>query len=116
MDEVAEAPAHAALSRVEAAAGFAEVGDGAQLAVDGTAGVPAGVELVAGFLGGFFVFEAGVDVAYEVCRGVEPWLVCFLFMCKWAVEKGGDIRSLLLSHTTSSSSSPYLHSSHQMSS
>lgn len=67
VNKVAEAAADAALARVEAAAGLAEVGDGAELAVDGAAGVPAGVELVAGLLRGFLVFEARVDVAYEVC-------------------------------------------------
>lgn len=67
MNKVAEAAADAALARVEAAAGLAEVGDGAELAVDGAAGVPAGVELVAGLLRGFLVFEARVDVADEVC-------------------------------------------------
>lgn len=41
VDEVAEAAAHAALARVEAAAGLAEVGDGRELAVDGARGVPA---------------------------------------------------------------------------
>lgn len=63
MYEVAEAAAHAALARVEAAAGLAEIGYGRELAVYGAAGVPARVEVVAGFLGGVFVFEAGVDVA-----------------------------------------------------
>lgn len=67
VNKVAEAAADAALARVEAAAGLAEVGDGAELAVDGAAGVPAGVELVAGLLRGFLVFEARVDVADEVC-------------------------------------------------
>lgn len=70
MYEVAEAAADAALARVEAAAGLAEVGDGAELAVDGAAGVPAGVELVAGGLGRVLVLEAGVDVADEVVVGV----------------------------------------------
>lgn len=66
MNEVAEAAANTALARVEAAAGFAEVGHGRQFAVDGARGVPAGVEGVAGFLGRVFVFEACVDVADEV--------------------------------------------------
>lgn len=70
VDEVAEAAADAALARVEAAAGLAEVGDGAELAVDGAAGVPAAVELVAGGLGRVLVLEAGVDVADEVVVGV----------------------------------------------
>ena len=67
VDEVAEAAADAALARVEAAAGLAEVGDGGELAVDGAGGVPAAVEGLAGGGGGVFVFEAGVDVADEVC-------------------------------------------------
>ena len=67
MDEVAEAAADAALAAVEPAAGFAEVGHGRELAVDGAGGVPAAVEGVAGFLGRVFVFEARVDVADEVC-------------------------------------------------
>ncbi len=66
MDEIAEPAADAAFAAVEAAAGFAEVGDGGQFAVDGAGGVPAGVEGVAGLLGGVFVFEAGVDVADEI--------------------------------------------------
>lgn len=70
VDEVAEAAADAALAAVEAAAGLAEVGDGAQLAVDGPSGVPARVELVAGALGRVLVLEARVDVAHQVVVGV----------------------------------------------
>lgn len=66
MDEIAEAAAHAALAAVEAAAGLAEVGDGAQLAIDGARGVPARVEVVAGLLGRLLVLEASVDVADQV--------------------------------------------------
>lgn len=51
VDEVAETAAHAALAAVEPAAGLAEVGDGAELAVDGAGGVPAAIEVVAGLLG-----------------------------------------------------------------
>lgn len=43
MDEVAEAAADAALARIEAAAGLAEVGDGTEFAVYGARGVPAAV-------------------------------------------------------------------------
>jgi hypothetical protein len=71
MDEVAEAAAHAALAAIKATTCFAEIGDGGQLAVYGAAGIPAGVQRVARFLGVFFVFEAYVDVAYEVCMGVS---------------------------------------------
>jgi len=74
MYEVAEAAADAALARVEATAGFAEVGYGGEFAVDGAAGVPARVEGIAGFLRVFFVFEAYVDVADEICFFVSGWL------------------------------------------
>lgn len=70
MDEIAEAAADAALAAVQPAAGLSKVGDGAEFAVDGAAGVPAGVELVAGLLGRVLVLEAGVDVADEVVVGV----------------------------------------------
>lgn len=70
MDEVAEAAAHAPFPAVQAAAGLPKVRDGAELAVDGAAGVPAAVEGVAGGLGGVLVLEAGVDVADEVVVGV----------------------------------------------
>ena len=66
MDEVAEAATHAAFTTVEAAACFAEVCHGRELAVYGAAGVPARAEGVASFLGVVFVLEAGVDVADEV--------------------------------------------------
>ena len=64
--KVAEAAADAALAAVQAAAGLAEVGDGAELAVDGARGVPAAVESVAGLLGAVLVLETGVDVADQV--------------------------------------------------
>ncbi|KAH8160799.1 hypothetical protein CIB48_g7446, partial [Xylaria polymorpha] len=70
MYEVAEAAADTALARVKATAGLAEVGDGAQLAVDGPAGVPAAVELVAGLLGRVLVLEPRVHVADQVVVGV----------------------------------------------
>lgn len=63
MYEIAEAASDAAFAAVEAAAGFTEVGDGGEFAVDGAGGVPAGVEGVAGLLSRVFVFEARVDVA-----------------------------------------------------
>jgi hypothetical protein len=68
MDKVAEAAAHAALARVEATTRLAEVRHGRQFAVDGAAGVPARVEGVARFLRVFFVLEAHVDVADEICK------------------------------------------------
>ena len=67
MDEVAEAAAHTALAAVQSTARFPEIGHGGQLAVDGTAGVPARVQRVAGFLRVFLVLEAHVDVANEIC-------------------------------------------------
>lgn len=81
VDEVAEAAAHAALARVKTAAGFAEVGDGAEFAVNRARGVPAAIEFVAGLLGRVFVFESRVDVADEVCilqplvskNGMSAW-------------------------------------------
>ncbi len=84
MDEIAEAAAHAAFAAVEAAARFAEIRHGGELAVDGAGGVPARVEGVAGLLGRVFVFEARVDVADEVCGCVgvpqlRPW-VSFAFL------------------------------------
>ena len=74
MDEVAEAAAHAALPAVQPAAGFAEIRDGGELAVDGARGVPPAVEGVAGFLGRVFVLEACVDVADQVCFSVSTLL------------------------------------------
>lgn len=71
MDEVAKAAADATLSGIQAAAGFAEVGDRGKLTVDGAGGVPAAIEGVTGGLGGVFVFEAGVDVADEVFLEME---------------------------------------------
>jgi len=61
--EVAKAAADAALAAIKATAGFAEVGDGRQFAVDGAARVPARVERVAGLLRVLLVLEAYVDVA-----------------------------------------------------
>ena len=68
MNEVAEPAAHTTLSGIESAARLAEVRDGREFAVDGAAAVPARVQGVAGFLGVFFVFEADVDVADEICE------------------------------------------------
>lgn len=71
MDEVAEAAADAAFAAIEATARFSEIGHGGELAVDGAAGVPARVEGVARFLRVFFVLEAHVDVADEICSAVS---------------------------------------------
>jgi len=70
MYEVAEPAPHAPFAGIEAAARLAEVGDGAELAVDGPARVPPGVERLAGLLGRVLVLEARVDVADEVVVGV----------------------------------------------
>lgn len=66
MDEIAEPASDTSFSAVEPTAGFAEIGDGRELAVDGARGVPAGIESVAGFLGRVFVLEACVDIADEI--------------------------------------------------
>ena len=68
MYEIAKAPPYTPFPAIEATAGFAEIGDWGKFAVDGPGGVPARVELVAGFLRGVFIFEAGVDVADEIYR------------------------------------------------
>jgi hypothetical protein len=112
MDEVAEAAADAALARVEAAARLAEVGDGRQLAVDGAARVPAAVERVTGLLAVLLVLEAHVDVADEICKDGGLARMHAPSRCaKQAQERKGrgsaNLRSLLLSHTTTSSTSPY---------
>jgi hypothetical protein len=68
MDEIAKAAADATLTAIEPTTGLAEIGDGREFAVDGAAGVPAAVEGVTGFLAVFFVLEAYVDVANEICK------------------------------------------------
>ena len=122
MYEIAEAGPHAAFAAVQPAARFPEVGHGAQLAVDGARGVPARVERVARLLGGVFVFEARVNIPDEICGGRKACVsnLCFCIAnatpSKKNAERGENIRSLLLSQTTTSSGSPYLHISHQKSS
>ncbi len=66
MDEIAEATSNTSLPTVQSAAGFAEIGNRRELAVDRARGVPTGVEGVACFLGAVFVLEARVDVADEM--------------------------------------------------
>lgn len=68
MNEVAESSSDTPFSRVQSTTGFAEIGDGREFAVDGTGGVPAGVEVVAGGLRVFFVLESGVNVSDQVCK------------------------------------------------
>jgi len=114
MYEVAEAAAHAALARVQAAARLAEVGHGRELAVDGARGVPPAVERVAGLLRRVLVLEARVHVADQICLGLGQYPLPPRLAEN--VGGGGNSRSLLLSQTTTSSSSPYLHISHQKSS
>ncbi len=75
MYEITKAASHTAFATIQSTTRFAEIGDGRELAVDGAGGVPAGVEGVAGFLGGVFVFEARVDVADEV------WYELTLALC-----------------------------------
>lgn len=86
MDEVAEAASDTAFAAVKTTAGFAEIGHGREFAVDGTAGVPARVEGVAGFLRVFFVLEANIDITDEICW--EGW-VSKLSSCESATVKEG---------------------------
>lgn len=123
MDEVAEAAPAAPLAAVQAetTARFSEVGDGRQLAVYGARRVPARVELIAGLLGGVFVLETGVDVADQILFTLANHFLLGTslrsnFYTSAASPGGDSLRSLLLSQTTNSSTSPYLQSSHQMSS
>jgi len=66
MNKITKPTSHTTFPTIQPTTSFAEIGDGRQLAVDGTSGVPAGVEGIAGFLRGIFVFEACVDVADEM--------------------------------------------------
>lgn len=66
MDKIAETATNAALATVQPTARLAEVGNGAELAVDWARGVPAAVEVVASLLSRLLVLEACVDVANEV--------------------------------------------------
>ncbi len=66
MDEIAETTTDTSLPTIQSAAGFAEVGDGRELAVDRARSVPSRVQGVASFLRGIFVLEAGVDVADKI--------------------------------------------------
>ena len=66
--EIAEAAADAALARIQATTGLAEIRHGGKFAVDGATCVPARVERVAGLLRVFLVLEADVDVADQICR------------------------------------------------
>lgn len=50
VNKVTKAAAHATLATVETAARLAEVGNGAEFAVDGPGGVPAAIQVIAGFL------------------------------------------------------------------
>lgn len=107
MDEVAESASLAAFTRVEAAARLTEIGDWGKLDVERATAVPAGCEIVGGLLGAIFVLEAGVNVTDQVLVSVSN-------VQEW--REGEDLRSLLLSHTTTSSTSPNLHISQRMSS
>jgi len=63
MNEIAKSTSDTAFSAIQPTAGFAEIGDRRELAVDRACGVPAGVEGIAGFLRRVFILEARVDVA-----------------------------------------------------
>jgi len=66
VDEVTESATNATLAAVETTTGFAEVGDGTQLAVDGPRGIPAAVEVVASLLRTVLVLEARVHITDQV--------------------------------------------------
>ena len=68
VNEVAESTSRTSFTRVQSATRFAEVGDGTELAVDGSTGVPATVDIVARGLGAVFVFETRVDIADQICH------------------------------------------------
>jgi hypothetical protein len=66
MYKIAEATSDTAFATIEATTRFSKIGDRGELAIDGSAGIPARVESVAGFLRVIFVFESCVDIADEV--------------------------------------------------
>lgn len=112
MNEIAKATAHTALAAVESTTRFAEIGNGREFAVDRATSVPTTIEGIASFLGVLFVLETYIDVANQICFSK----VSIESPCVDGEKGAGNARSLLLSQTTSSSTSPYWHSSHQMSS
>jgi hypothetical protein len=73
VDEVAETTSHTSFAAIEATASFAKIGDGGEFTVDGSAGVPAGVEVVASFLRVVFILEARVDIADEIYDRVSTY-------------------------------------------
>lgn len=66
MNKIAEAAAHASISRVEATASLAEIRHRAELAVHRPTGVPAPVQRVARRLRRVLVLEPRVHVPHEV--------------------------------------------------
>lgn len=80
MNEIAESTPHTAFPTVQTTACFSEIGHGREFAVDGTGGVPARVERVAGLLGGIFVFETCIDVADEIY--IKEWAVSWILSGK----------------------------------
>lgn len=66
MDKVTKPAAHTPLAAVKATARLSKVRNRAQFTVDGTSGVPATIQIVAGLLGRLLVLEARVDVADQV--------------------------------------------------
>jgi hypothetical protein len=113
MDEIAEAASHTALTTVQTTTGFSKIGDGRQFAVDGPGSVPSRIESITGLLGTVLVLEAGVDIANQIYSHRK---VSMGSKRKTAERLEKDLRSLLLSQTTTSSISPNLHISHQKSS
>ena len=66
MNKIAEATSDTSFPTVQPTTGFAEIGYGRELAVDGTCCVPARVKRVAGFLRRVFILETCIDVANEI--------------------------------------------------
>ena len=66
MNEVAEPTAHTSFAAVEPAARLAEVGDGAELAVDRARAIPATIQRIARLLRRVLVLEARIHVADQV--------------------------------------------------
>ena len=66
MDKIAEASSYTAFARIEPAAGLPKVGDGRQLTVDRSCGVPARVERIASLLSRVFVLESCIHITDQM--------------------------------------------------
>jgi hypothetical protein len=71
VNEIAETTSYTSFAAIKPTTRFAEIGHGREFTVDGTAGVPAGVEVIASLLRVILVLEARVDVADEICDRVS---------------------------------------------